>query len=80
MLYDINILCLWYVYILGTVTDLLGRKLDFSRGRFLAADVTGIVGTSDKIHKKVINTINDIQADIESRNVIGQKVKLFGRD
>ena len=72
------IICLY----IGTVTDLLGRKLDFSQGRFLASDVTGIVGTSDKIHKKVINTINNIQNDIESRNkdVIGQKVKIFGRD
>jgi 3'-phosphoadenosine 5'-phosphosulfate (PAPS) 3'-phosphatase len=41
----------------GKVTDLEGRMLDFSKGRYLNESVTGIVASNSHIHKKLLDSI-----------------------
>lgn len=48
----------------GRVTDLYGRKLDFSRGRELSAN-RGIVATNGPIHDDVLAAIKEILPQVE---------------
>ena len=41
----------------GKVTDLSGRALDFTLGRLMAADVTGVVASNGMVHDKLLETI-----------------------
>ncbi|KAJ1438866.1 hypothetical protein B484DRAFT_392041 [Ochromonadaceae sp. CCMP2298] len=41
----------------GTVTDLLGRQLDYTYGRELAASVEGVVITNGLLHQKILSTV-----------------------
>lgn len=51
----------------GIVTDLKGRQLDFSEGRYLAADVTGILATSNrKVHDIILSAVLESQIEQES--------------
>ncbi|CCU82651.1 unnamed protein product [Blumeria hordei] len=43
----------------GTVTDFMGRKLDFSLGRTLAGN-KGIVATSQAVHGNVLNVVQSV--------------------
>lgn len=42
----------------GTVTDLKGRPLDFSLGRELSPDVTGVVASNGRIHAVLLEEID----------------------
>lgn len=50
----------------GTVTDLYGRPLDFSRGRELSEN-RGIVATHGPIHGRVLEAVSRILAQVEGR-------------
>jgi fructose-1,6-bisphosphatase/inositol monophosphatase family enzyme len=43
----------------GRVTDVLGRPLDFSRGRELS-DNRGIVATNGLIHERVLEAVREV--------------------
>ena len=45
----------------GKVTDLKGRYLDFSKGRYLDEDVTGIVASNGQYHNKIIEILSSIK-------------------
>jgi 3'(2'), 5'-bisphosphate nucleotidase len=41
----------------GKVTDLQGRSLDFTEGRYLAADVTSILASNGILHNEILKAI-----------------------
>jgi HAL2 family 3'(2'),5'-bisphosphate nucleotidase len=41
----------------GKVTDLQGRSLDFTEGRYLASDVTAILASNGILHKEILDAI-----------------------
>lgn len=43
----------------GTVTDIDGRELDFSQGRLLPENVTGILATNRALHKEILAAIQN---------------------
>ena len=63
----------------GEMTDLSGQRLDFSRGRLLAASVTGIVASNGMVHKMILDAIAEarreeakqVEAGIKSTRPLG---------
>ena len=45
----------------GKVTDLLGRDLDFSAGRYLDESVTGIVASNGHVHSCLLDAIKAVR-------------------
>jgi 3'-phosphoadenosine 5'-phosphosulfate (PAPS) 3'-phosphatase len=65
----------------GEVTDLSGRRLDFSQGRYLAEDVTGILASNGVLHKKFLEAVNAAKKAEDEEIAAGRKQKrVFGED
>jgi HAL2 family 3'(2'),5'-bisphosphate nucleotidase len=60
----------------GTVTDLRGHQLDFSQGRFLPEEVTGVIASNGKIHHSVVDAVNEVKRYMIDNGLT--KKRIFG--
>lgn len=42
----------------GKVTDLKGKDLDFSTGRLMSPDVTGVISSNSVLHNAILDAVN----------------------
>lgn len=55
----------------GEMTDLQGRRLDFSKGRMLDASVTGILASNGAMHQQLLSAISNARGAMEDAGANG---------